>query len=212
MGKFLVSLDRFAVRANVSTDVVLLDGQKLQFDRQVEVRADPSGKLWSENQAPRIHTQFIYDGRNFTLYGTDVNYYASFESPPTIGETLAAAEKYNVDFPLADLFLWGNDQDAIDSVKSAIYVGIERINGVVCNHYAFHQEDVDWQVCIQRGDAPLPLKLVITSTQEDGQPQYVAVMQWDTSPDLSKQEFTFMPRENDHKIAFETSASNASDE
>jgi hypothetical protein len=40
---------------------------------------------------------------------------------------------------------------------------------------------VDWQLWIERGKTPLPRKLLITTVQESSQPQYVAVLKWDTT-------------------------------
>ncbi len=204
MARFIVSLDQFTVQAEVTSDEVLTDGQKIQFSKRVEIRVDLPNKLWASADSTQFNREYYYDGESLTVYSPRVGYYASFPTPPTVGETLTQAyEQYGVSWPLTDLVLWATDQSSIDDVRKAIYVGIDEVDGVVCNHYAFRQEEVDWQLCIQRGDAPLPLKMVITSILEEEQPQYVATMSWDTAPDLKQRSFTFQPRVNDHQIEFE---------
>lgn len=206
MSRHLAKLDTLSVKALVSMDEVMPSGQKIQLDQQIEIYADPPGRLWAHRISPRGNSEYFYDGETFTVHAADLGFYASFDAPDTIGATIAAAEDRGVDWPLADLFMWGTDQDAIDAVESAFIVGTTEINGVSANHFAFRQAEVDWQIWIAREGEPLPLKLVITSTQEEGQPQYVALMKWDTSPDLSSKKFTFEPSADDYVIGFEATA------
>jgi hypothetical protein len=71
---------------------------------------------------------------------------------------------------------------------------------VLCDHYAFRQEDVDWQLWIERSDTSLPHELVITTTDEEEQPQYVALLTWTLTPQLDDTLFTFAPSADAHKI------------
>ena len=74
-----------------------------------------------------------------------------------VRELLAVAEqKYDLDFPLADLFYWGTDKADLEDIKSSTYVGPSWVGGAACDHYAFRQQGVDWQLWIERGEAPLP--------------------------------------------------------
>jgi hypothetical protein len=122
-------------------------------------------------------------------------------APATIRETLAAAaDKYDLHLPLADLFYWGTDHSGIDDIKSAIEVGPSRVGGVQCDHYAFSQEGVDWQVWIERGRTALPRKLVITTTDEPSQPQYSSVLRWNLNPPVTDKTFSFVPPKGAMKI------------
>jgi hypothetical protein len=77
------------------------------------------------------------------------------------------------------------------------------------DHYAFRQEGVDWQIWIEKGKTLLPRKLVLTTTDEEGQPQYVSVMKWNLSPSISDKMFTFVPPKDAHRIVFVGQAANA---
>ena len=57
------------------------------------------------------------------------------------------------------------------SRKPAI-LGLSDVGGITCEHYAFRQPGLDWQVWIQLGDHPLPKKLVLTTTTDDARPQH----------------------------------------
>lgn len=203
MSEYLRSLDKFTVHAQVNIDEVLENGQKVQLTKSVEVTADPPSSLVSKSSTTYSERDFYFDGKTFTLYTPKLGFYASFEAPGTIGDVVAKAkDEFDVEMPLADLFYWGSDADSTDAIDEAIIVGIDKVDGISCNHFAFRQKEIDWQICIQRGDTPLPLKLVITSKNELAQPQYVSVLKWDTAPSLSEQTYTFVPHDGDSKIQF----------
>ncbi len=204
MSEYLRSLEKLTVHAQINIDEVLTSGQKVQLTKTVEINAEPPASLNARATTMYTERQFFFDGKTFTLYSPRLGFYASFDAPATIGELVAKARsEFDVKLPLTDLFTWGTDQDESLAIEEAMIVGIEQIDGVSCNHFAFRQKEIDWQICIQRGDAPLPLKLVITSKQQAAQPQYAAILKWDTGPSLRGQSYTFAARDGDYKISFE---------
>lgn len=202
MGSFLRAQKAFTVRADTVVDEVLVDtGQKLQFSSVVDYYVRRPDRLRVDVMSDRKQRQFFYNGEVLTLYAQRVKYYASIPAPPTIRKTIElAAQKYELEVPLADLFFWGTDEARLGDIQSAIHVGPGTIDGVLCDHYAFRQESVDWQLWIERGDAPLPRKLVITTTEEETQPQYAAQLTWNLTPQLDDKMLTFTPPEDAHKI------------
>jgi len=203
MSAYLRSLKTFTVHVESHFDEFLPNGQKVMVSKKAEIKAELPSKLWAKSSTVYSEREFYFDGKTFTLYTPDVGYFASFAAPATVGQlVLKVEQEFGVELPVADLFLWGTDADASASVEEATIVGIDKVNGVSCNHFAFRQNELDWQICIQRGDTPLPLKIVMTEKNLEAQPQHVSVLQWDTAPDLSTQNYTFSPRKNDHKINF----------
>jgi len=212
MGAELRALKAFALRSETTTDEVLDNGQKVQFGGTVDFRVRRPNGLRVEVLSDRKQRQFFYNGKTLTLYGPTNGYYASIAAPPTIGELVQVLDqKYGLQFPLTDLFLWGTDKDGLDDIKSAIYIGPSRIGGVDCDHYVFRQADVDWQIWIERGKTPLPRKLVITTTSEPAEPQYVAVLKWDLAPKLDDKMFTFVPPKGAQRIELATTAALAAE-
>ena len=77
------------------------------------------------------------------------------------------------------------------------------IDGVRCDHIAFRNAEVDWQIWIQQGDKPVPRKFVITSKRMPGSPQFVSVMSnWQTAPVFTDATFSFVPPKGAQKIDF----------
>lgn len=202
MGGFLRTLKTFTLRADTTLDEVLDDtGQKIQFGGVIDFQVRQPDRLRADITSDREQRQLFYDGKTLTMYGARVKYYASVPAPPTIRDMLTVAEqKYEVELPLSDLFFWGTDKAHPEDIKAAIYVGPSWISGALCDHYAFRQEEADWQIWIERSDTPLPRKLAITTTEEEEQPQFVAVLTWNITPQLDDALFTFVPPADAQRI------------
>ena len=145
--------------------------------------------------------QFYYDGKTLSVFGPRTMYYATVDAPPTIREMVAAvAEKYDLELPLTDLFMWGTEDDDIAAVLGAFRVGVDRFGDRLCDSYAFHQEDVNWQVWIARGTEPLPCKLVVTDLEDEARPQYSAELDWMLDPTFADVVFEFTPPKDAERI------------
>ncbi|HEY1876798.1 MAG TPA: DUF2092 domain-containing protein [Rhizomicrobium sp.] len=192
MGAYLRTLNSFAIKTDTLTDSVLDNGQKVQFAGNAEYKVRrPNGFAITVSDDRKVR-QFLYDGKTFTVFSPRMGYYATVPAKPTIREVLAAAyDKFKIQMPLADLFRWGTDDDHRDDITSAVNVGYAKINGADADQYAFRQGKIDWQVWIQRGDKPLPLKVVITDTSDNAMPEYAAVLHWTPSASFNDATFAF---------------------
>ena len=208
MGAHLRSLKAFTVNADVTVEEVLDSGQKVENALAVEIAARLPNKLRVYTTSAERSRKIYYDGKTVTIYAEKLKYYGSFPAPATIAETVdVAAKKYGLEVPLADLFLMGTDKFDTKSITEAIYVGPQMIGGVLCDQLAFRQPGVDWQICIDRGSAPLPRKLVVTGTGGDpAQPVRRSILTWKagTAPDAAA--FTFVPPKGATRIAVKEAA------
>jgi len=203
MSEYLRSLKQFTVTTDISFDEVLDNGQKILLHKVAELSVEKPSKLRATVATEYTQREFYFDGDVFTIYTPELGYFASFSAPATLKSLVQTAKAdYDIDVPLADLFLWGAEGGPSLNVDEAMIVGIDKVNGVSCNHFAFREKEIDWQICIQRDGTPLPLKLVITEKNSASQPQHISIMKWNTSPDLSSQNYTFSAKEGDQKIAF----------
>jgi hypothetical protein len=208
MGVYLRSLKTFTVNADVTVEEVLDSGQKVENANTVEIAARRPDKLRVYTTSAQRSRKIYYDGKTVTIFGEKLGYYGSFAAPATLGETVEmAAKKYGLEVPLADLFLMGTDKFDTKSITEAIYVGPQLIGGVLCDQLAFRQPGVDWQVCIERGKAPLPRKLVVTGTDGDpGQPVRRSILTWKAGSAPEAVAFTFVPPKSATRIAVKEAA------
>jgi hypothetical protein len=212
MSTYLRTLKSFQVTDNVTEDDVLEDGLIVQHESKVDYLTARPNRLRVEVTSDDQHRLYLYDGKNFSVWGRLVNYYATVPAPPTIGELFeAAGEKYDIELPLYDLYNWGTKDDDINKIKTAVDVGPSSIGGVTCEHYAFHQEGVDWQVWIQLGEFPLPRKLVITTLTDDARPQHSDTLTWNLAPSFDDGAFAFDPPADAKRVILEGEKADATE-
>jgi hypothetical protein len=85
--------------------------------------------------------------------------------------------------------------------RAVAYVGTAYVDGIECHHLAFREDQFDWQLWVQAGEKPLPMRYVITSTWQTGAPQLeVSLRDWNTSPQISDKQFTFRVPEGARKL------------
>jgi hypothetical protein len=201
MAAYLRSLKAFQVESAITTDEVEDDGQLIQYTAKINFVVEMPNKLLVNASGDRNERTFIYDGNTFTMFARRLGYYATVPAPPTLGELDdALSDNYGIELPLADLFRFGSPNWKGADIKAAMDVGPSEISGITCEHYAFRQDDVDWQVWIQKGEYPLPRKLVITTTTDASRPQHTATYTWNLAPSYNQESFTFVPPSGASKI------------
>jgi len=201
MGAYLRTLGSFQIKTDTLTDAVLDNGQKVQFAGSADYKVRRPSAFAVTVADDRKVRQFLYDGKTFTIFSPRMGFYATVPAKPTIREMMATAyDKFKIELPLADLFRWGTDDDHRDKITSGVAVGYAKINGVDADQYAFREGNIDWQVWIQRGDKPLPLKIVITDTSDNAMPEYGAVLHWTTAAKFNDATFAFNPPKDAKKI------------
>jgi hypothetical protein len=207
MSDFLGSLQTFELTANSTLDLVTVDGQTLQMDGVVRYKAKKPG-IFIDLQTDLKTRQFFYDGTNFTIYAPKMGFYATMPAPPTNKEFLKAVyDKTGVKLPLEDLFRWNDGDDSdIKALTSGFSVGTATIDGAATEHWAFREADYDWEVWIEKGDKPVPRKLVIVDRTDPARPAYTARLNWTLNPALAASDFTFTPTAESKQIHLATLA------
>jgi hypothetical protein len=194
MGVYLRSLKAFQVDSEVTNDDVLDDGQTITDLKTNTLLAVSPNFLRAELKSDDKDVFLFYDGKNFTVYGKLVNYYATVPAPATTAQLVDKVyNDYGIEIPLVDLFKWGTDNSTIRSITSAFDVGPSTVQGITCEHYAFRQEGLDWQIWIQLGNYPLPRKFVIRTLTDDARPQHTSNLVWNLAPSYNAEAFTFEP-------------------
>ena len=194
MGAYLRSLKAFQVDSEVTNDDVLDDGEIITDNRTNTLLAVSPHLLRAELKSDEKDVFLFYDGKNFTVYGKLVNYYATVPAPATTGQLVDKVySDYGIKIPLVDLFKWGTDDSAIRKITSAFDAGPSTVQGITCEHYAFRQEGLDWQIWIQLGEYPLPRKFVIRTLTDDARPQHSSNLVWNLAPSYNDAAFTFEP-------------------
>ena len=200
MGEALRGMGAFTLSADVTTDTVLDSGQKLQSQGTLKIEARRPDRFKIAMNADHQDRELYYDGKSLTLFAPKIGYYASVPAPPTIRATVDLTKsKYGIEIPLADLFSLGVDPTLTARIQEGFDAGPEVVAGANCEHYAFRQKAVDWEVWIRSDGPALPCKMVITTTADPSLPQYSATMKWEAGSPTADT-FTFNPPADAHRI------------
>ena len=201
MGSHLQSLKRFRVTTDLTAERVLADGQKLQHAATATLDVARPNKLRAVMRSARSERELFYDGKTVVLYTPAQKYYSTVEFAGTLGELIGRLrERFGVEVPLADLFLWGTPAAPIDKIESAMNAGQDFIDEDLCDHYAFRQGSIDWQIWITVGSKPLPRKIVITNRADEARPQSVSLIDWNLKPTFKDTVFSFAPPKGAQRI------------
>ena len=202
MSTYLGGLPAFTVNGDVDSEVIDLLGQKLQFSSSVAIAAKRPGKLYMSRQGAIADVEIIFNGKTLTLNGKGLNVYKQMGSPGTIDDVLDTMQvEMGLDAPGADLFYADPYISLSSGVVSSTYLGTDYVNGVECHNLAFRQEKTDWQLWVQVGNAPLPMKYIITTKWVAGAPQYsVRFRGWNTKPQIEANRFEFSAPKGARKL------------
>jgi hypothetical protein len=136
-----------------------------------------------------------YDGKALTVVPEGGGAYARVDVPGTVDTMLDLIQAdYQVNVPVADLLydnLYGRVKDRL---LSGVDLGERTIGGEVLDHLSFETTGVDWQLWLERGDRPLPRRLVVTFVNVPGEPEYLTVVkEWKLDPTIEGEMFRFDP-------------------
>jgi hypothetical protein len=203
MGRYLNGLREMEVAATITREDVLDDGQKVQTSATADLVAVRPNRLRLAVNGDRHQRLFLYDGKTFVLWAPTLRYYATAAAPESIillADTLE--ERFNIELPLVDLFRWGTEQAPLSDIRSARDLGPAAVGGITCQHYAFRQDGLDWEVWIQKGEHPLPRRVVLNTLTDDARPQYTATYTWNLAPSYNSESFTFVAPPDARAIAW----------
>jgi hypothetical protein len=194
MGAHLQTLKRFQVSTELTGERVLADGQKLQHTATADMDVERPNRIRARMWSARSEREIIYDGKTVTLFMPAQKAYSTVAFTEDLGGLVQKLEeRYGVEIPLSDLFLWGTPAAPVDKIDSAMNAGQDFIGKDICDHYAFRQGKFDWQIWITTGSKPLPRKLVITNRSDEERPQSVSLIEWNLKPTFKDSVFRFTP-------------------
>jgi hypothetical protein len=210
MAEALKAISNLEIKADMTSEEVMDSGQKVENSGVLTIVARRPDRLFMEVASERRTRQFFYDGKQMTIFGPKTGYYATVPAPATTAALMKElSDRYDIDTPLADLFIWGASGVKLDKVRSAFDAGPDRIAGELCDHYAFRQEGTDWQIWIRQAGQPLPCRIIIVNTQDPSEPQTAVTFHWSQPQTIADARFQFTPPPNARRIQLMTAATAA---
>ncbi len=183
-------------------EIVTKDKQKLALASSGTVTLNRPDKIHVTRHGGFANIEAIFDGKTLSLIGRNANVYGQVDVPGSIDHLIdELRDTYHRPVPGADL-LQSNLYDALmPLVVDVKDLGSGVIGGVECDHLAFRNNEVDWQIWIAQGARPYPCRYVITSKLVDDGPQYsVRIRDWKAGNEVASDDFSFKIPDNAKKM------------
>jgi len=208
MSAYLQTLNGFELATDTSLDLVNEHGQRLTVDGNARYKFRRPNGFMIDLRTDYKNRRFYFDGKQITVYAPDFGYYATVPAPPTVRGALdLMSTKYGITLPLEDLFRWSDPaSNRAEGLTSAFLIGSATVDGVETDHYAFREGDKDWQVWIERGEKPVPRRLVIIDRTDPANPTYDARLTWKVNATPASDQFVFKPGQDDKHIRLASAA------
>jgi hypothetical protein len=206
MSDYLAGLKTFRVNTTTVDATKVNQGeQNIQEVAVSKMEIKRPGEMRIDRVGPNGHVVFRDDGNQFSVYNSDKHTYATAPAHGNLGQAAdQARSQLQVDAPGVDL-LASNPYDALtEGATGGRYIGLVPMGGGVMAHQiAVSKKDVDYQIWIQDGPQPVPLRYVVTGKNMAGNPQFTIVLRnWQPNAQVSGDSFTFTPPAGARKVAF----------
>jgi hypothetical protein len=180
-------------------------GQFLTFFVDTEVALQRPNKLRVNVFGDVPGFQFYFDGTKVSAFDPQKNVHSVSEPIATIDEMLEfVTTKAHINFPSAD-FMYSDPYAVMTkNLTHAIVVGPSMVNGVPCEHFAYMEPSLNWEIWIENGKRALPLRLAMTYKQVPNFPRFMMEYKdWNLNPKLKADIFVFKAPANSKQIGFD---------
>lgn len=203
MTDFLGAAETFSASYDSDHEIVTRSGQKLEFSASGKLEVERPGKFHAVRDGTLTSAEIFVDAGTVTVFDKTDNAYAQLSAPDNgiDGAIDEIRMETGLDISGADL-LYSNAYEGLTTdAESGRLIGSAYVEGRETHHLAFRAKDVDWQIWIEDGDKPVPLKYVITSKWVTGAPQFTVVMSdWNIGQKIDPATFVFSPPEGATKL------------
>lgn len=190
MTAYLDGLRSFSIESRSTRDEVMANGYKIQRNEQSnmvlrfpdKMRVDMSGGLQQQT--------YFCDGAMLGMYSPEQAVFVRTPAPDSVIKLIGGLLDAGIELPMIDMLYQGANGSLTEEVRGGVLAGESTIDSVACDYLAFRQDSADWQLWVARGEQPLPRRLLITTRNEVGDPQFEVTMTWNLKPQLSAGTFS----------------------
>lgn len=203
MASYLRGLQSFSIESESSRDEIVALGFKLQNNERATLIMQRPNKLRADVSGDIRNRTFVYDGAELSIYSPDDEAFTRIAVPNNLDTLIGGMLDAGIEMPMIDVLYEAFNGTLTEGVRGGVLVGDSTVDGVACDHLAFRQADVDWQLWVEKGDKPLPRKIVITTRYDVGDPQFQVVMRWNLKPAIDASTFVFTPPKGSNEVPFD---------
>jgi hypothetical protein len=202
MADYVTSQKVISVTYDTDVEVITNDLQKIQFASSGQMLLSRPDKVRASRVGGYADVETVFDGKTLTILGKNLNAFAQVDATGSIDQLVVKLRnELGMAVPGADMMLSNVYDELMSDVLEAKQIGRGVIDGVECDHLAFRDNDVDWQIWVEVGSRPIPRKYVITSKAVTGGPQYtLRIKDWKSDVQVAADAFVFKPPAGSKKV------------
>lgn len=191
----LQSLTAFSVTEASLVDRVYPNGQKVAFFHKTAIKAERPDKLRAEAAGDDVAATFVVNGPTFQVFDARTKAYVALDVPPRLEAALdTAMAQLRLVGPMIDFLARDPYASMMEKVLEVVYVGPSEVGGTPCHHLAFRQLTQDYELWIDAGKTPWPLRLAVTDKTRHGDPRtIVEYRDWKPVSGFAAKTFAFSP-------------------
>lgn len=196
MAAYLADTPRFQVDMRVGYDSVVENGQKIEHEEQRQLSVErPTFVLDEVKKRVGFGELVLFDGKWITVSDPKTKVYTRAPQPGDIDATARYfVDELGMRLPLSLMLMNQFPQELQKCVVEVDYVGEAEILGQATTHLAGRTQSIDFQIWIDSGHEPLPLRVVLAYREEPGEPRYwVDFSNWNLNPSFLRGAFKFVP-------------------
>jgi hypothetical protein len=200
----LTGADSITLHVEKTFDDILVTGQKVQHSGAIDIALRRPDRLYVSYGDDFTSREVWFDGSQFVMQDHLARVHGQLPAADTVDATLdEVAGIYNIVMPLAGL-LAEDLQERIDRNEFfKLYIALSDVEGVPAHQLLLSSDDTDWQIWIDAGEVPWPLKIVVTDATEPSQPQKTFLFtDWNLDADLPDSMFVPVIPEDSALAAF----------
>ena len=171
----------FSVVLDELVDVEVEPGWFIQRIQRKKITVERPFRLWVADSGRMDRPLMDFDQGRMRLYDFHRGFLTHFALPERIDDMIdyLTGELPVLSIPLADL-IHGKLRDVFETKsRNMRYAGIEYLRGHPCHHFAYHLDDLNWQLWMRMVGQPSPLRFSVHHVNRPGNPSYqVEIRSW----------------------------------
>ena len=193
MSTRLAAATQVSVTTTEVRDIVRASGAKRQVSQTGVYTVRRPDRFYVRMTGGR-ELETWYNGKNLTIASHPEKVFAQAPMPETIDRTLdVLAERYDMALPMGDLFYGSAAKALLSDTTTGGYVGRENVGDTPCDHLAFQDKGVDWEIWLPTQGERLPRRLKVVQKGRTGQPMVdLTFTEWNLAPQMT--DATFVPK------------------
>jgi hypothetical protein len=206
MTQFIEATPAFSVKGNAGGELMMNNSQLIEYGTTFTATFLRPAKFYlSLGSRDGSEATMVFDGETITV-ASSVNGLHIYDTTPQQGdvtESLDLLSRESGSSRELAYFLTEQLTTSLTSLQSGFSLGKSSIDGVLCDHLALRSDARDGQVWIERGDEPMPRRILITHRNKPAKPRFwVQFDEWDLSPEFSDSMFKYTPPEGAEKFDY----------